>query len=72
VRFDTFITMKIHIVVFWVMTPCTDVVEYHCFRSCCGRIPWFQKVMLPSLSQWRWRQMALQNVSILPHHYTMS
>jgi hypothetical protein len=31
-RFETVMAMKIH-VVFWVMTPCSDVVGYQCVES---------------------------------------
>jgi len=27
--------MKIQVVVFWVMTPCSDVVAYQCFGGPC-------------------------------------
>jgi len=29
-----FTVMKIHVAVFWVMTPCSDVVEYRRFEGC--------------------------------------
>jgi len=36
-----FSAMKIEVMVFWVVTQCSDVVEYHCFRwSCCLSSPW--------------------------------
>jgi hypothetical protein len=33
IRLDIFMVMKIHIVVFWVMTPCNDVVGYQYFSA---------------------------------------
>jgi len=30
VRLETFTVIKIHVVVFWVMTPSSDVVGYQC------------------------------------------
>jgi hypothetical protein len=34
-RFEVFTTTKIHVVVFWVVTPCIHVVEYQCFGGPC-------------------------------------
>jgi hypothetical protein len=36
VRLDVFMAMKIHVVVFWVVTLCSDMVGYQSFgRPCC-------------------------------------
>jgi len=37
--------VKIQVKVFWVMTPC----------SVHGRVPTFQRTLLPPSSGWRWR-----------------
>jgi len=29
--------MKIQVMVLWVMTPCSDVEQYQCFRWPCSR-----------------------------------
>jgi hypothetical protein len=30
-RFEYLTAMKIHVVVFWIVTPCNDVAGYQCF-----------------------------------------
>jgi len=37
-RFEVFIAVKIQVVVFWVMMPCSDVLGYHCFMGPCASI----------------------------------
>jgi hypothetical protein len=31
VRYEVFMVVKIQVKVFWVVMPCSDVVEYQCF-----------------------------------------
>jgi hypothetical protein len=49
VRFVVFTAMEIHVEVFWVMTPCSDVVGYKRFGGLC----WFQ---LQGEMNWWWKQ----------------
>jgi len=53
--------MKIKIVVFWVVTTCSDVVRHQRFGGS------FHLRLQDEGSS-----MALQNIVILPQHYTMS
>jgi len=45
VRLQIFMVVKIHIAVFWIMSPCNDMVGYQCFgEPCC---PHFHIGILP-------------------------
>jgi len=51
-RSEVFITMTIHIVVFWTATPCSDVIGYRHFREpyCLhleGILPYYYMVSQP-------------------------
>jgi hypothetical protein len=60
-RFEIFKVVKIHVKVFWVMTPCSDVVGYQHFRGpCC--------LHLNSLHPDDEDSKVLQNVGILQHN----
>jgi hypothetical protein len=37
-RFEVFTEMKINVAVFWVVTPCSGVVGYQCFRGPCCQL----------------------------------
>jgi len=38
-RFEVFMAVKIQVEVLWVVTPCSVVVGYHCFRGpCCHHL----------------------------------
>jgi len=46
-------------------------------KYCCGRMPTFQRYVLPPSSGWNLKMEAagrkiLPNIGILPHHYTAS
>jgi hypothetical protein len=49
--------------VFWVMTPCSDAVGYQRFGGSCR---------LHLLHAKDESTMAVRNVGVLPHHYTVS
>jgi len=65
-------------VVFWVVILCSDVVGYQCFRrSYCfylqGKVNSAMKGSIDIGREYkRGGSMDLQNVGILPYHYTMS
>jgi len=64
--------MKIHVVDFSVITPCSDVIGYQCLGgSCClkhvGILPHYYSVIT-----WDGCSMALWNIGILLHHYPVS
>jgi len=50
----------IRVTVCWVVTPCSDVTGYQRFEG-----PWCLHLQGDDVGS-----MALQNVHILPHHYT--
>jgi hypothetical protein len=53
--------VKIQVAVFWIVTPCSDVVGYRRFgEPCCLHHPEDEDGMV------------LRNVGILPHHYKVS
>jgi hypothetical protein len=61
-RFWVLTAMKIQVVVFLVLTQCTDVVGYQRFGGpCCHHVDPEDR-----------RNVVLRNVDILPHHYTAS
>jgi hypothetical protein len=35
VKLDVFVVMKGHIIILWVLIPCSDMVGYHCFGGPC-------------------------------------
>jgi hypothetical protein len=57
-RYEVFTVMKIQDMVFWVVTPGSDVVGYkHLGRPCCSYHPKEKG------------SKVLCNVGIVPHHY---
>jgi len=53
---------KIQVTVFWIVTPCSNVAGYQCFRaSCCLHLEPEDR-----------GSMVIWNIGILPHHYTVS
>jgi hypothetical protein len=62
-RFDVLMTVKMWIVVFWVMTGCSLVSGYHCFR---GTYPPDKSLLILC----RWSDMFLQNVGNHLQKYT--
>jgi len=50
--------MKIQVMVFWVVTLCSDVAGYQCF----------QRFMLPAVQPEYGGSMVLQKFGILPHY----
>jgi len=58
-RLEIFAAVKIRVMVFWVMTPCSNVVGHQCFRALCSsisRVKWIAVFFLaPFISPWRWR-----------------
>jgi len=58
-RFDVLMVLKIQVMVFWVVTLCSDVVGYQhllklCYPNCQGKV--------------KWRQHCPPNIGIPPHH----
>jgi hypothetical protein len=58
VRLEVFTVMKIQFVVFWVVTPFSDMVRYQCFRGlychCALKIEasWPSKTLVSYYSTW--------------------
>jgi len=62
-RLEIFMVMEIHIVVFWVMTLCSDVVANQYFGGPCCCHLWGEE---------NGGTKGLWNIGILPHHYSVT
>jgi len=61
------LSMRIHVLVFWIMMSCCDARRYQCFGGpCCFHLQ--HTNVLESHAE-DGSSMDLQNICILPHHY---
>jgi hypothetical protein len=56
--------MKIHVMVFWILMPSSDVVGYRHFGGSC------YLYVQGALHSEDGGRMVLQNIGVLPNHYT--
>jgi len=72
-RVEVLTAMNVHVVILWIATPCSLVVAYQGFGGpfCLHLLDCDTMYYVASIftSPWRWSNMALRNVDILPHHY---